>query len=232
MLERLFRSKKEQELRNEKEILEIEVERLKRDLMKKEAFIKCKNSLISEKENKVKEQNQWEEMERELKRYYKENNELKKTLEEREKVLELSHVKVFYLVPLEIYLSEVRYRSPLELLKKSGKNYVQDLNEKIIENLNIDEKVKELLKSKYEKFQKMEINWNVKTYLIKGEKLSKIYCKYRKFLNIISSETKEFMCDLEGYNFHESLKNYYSHNEIEELFDIYQEYMLRNRIEQ
>lgn len=230
MLGKLFRSKKEEELRSEKEVLEIEIERLRNDLKKKEAFIKCKNSFISENDNKKKQEQRWETMERELKKYHKENSELKKILEEGERILQLDYARSYYKLPVEKYFFEIRYKGMVESLKEKGIIYIQDLDLKIIETLDIDEKLRLSLKEKYQKFRKLEINWNMKTHLLKGEKISKLYYKNRKFLNIVLSENREFMCDLEKYKFQELINKGFTNKEVKELIDIYEEYMIENRI--
>ena len=51
MLKKRFKSKRESELTLKNEMLEIEIEKLKNEIRKKDGFLKCKNSLFIEKDN-------------------------------------------------------------------------------------------------------------------------------------------------------------------------------------
>ena len=231
MLKKLFKSKRESELILEKELLEIEIEKLKNEIRKKDGFLKCKNSLFIEKDNEKKQEKNWQEIEEQLKKYYTENKELREIIKESEKVISILHLKFNYLIQIEKYLYEARFKELVEILKKKENKFVQDLNEYVIERLSVEDSLKLELKRKFEKFQKLEINWEIKTQLLKGEKLSKIYSKHRKFINIMTNENKEFISDLDEYKFDILVDKSFSLDEIEELKRIYQDYMLKYRIE-
>lgn len=231
MLKKLFKSKKESELILEKELLEREVKKLKNEIRKKDYFLKCKNSLFIEKDTEKKQEKNWQEIEEKLKKYYTENNELRQFVKKSEKVISISCLKFNYLIQIEKYLYEARFKELVEILKGRGNKVVQDLNESVIENLSIEDSLKLELKRKFEKFQRLEINWETKTQLLKGEKISKIYLKYKKFTNIMRGENKEFISDLEGYRFDILINKGFSLNEIEELKKIYQDYISKYRIE-
>ncbi|WP_407536439.1 hypothetical protein [Cetobacterium somerae] len=231
MLKILFKPKKELTLMKEKDRLEVEIQRLKDEIRKKDGFLRCKNNIFIEKDNRRKQEENWQEMEEELKKYYKENNELRKYTSYSDQILSSSYLKFNYLIPIEKYLCEVRFRELVKILKKKGNNFVQDLNEFTIGSLSIEDNLKLELKKKFERFQSLQINWEMKTYLLKGEKISKIYFKNRRFINIMLSENKEFMSDLIGYNFDNLVNKEYSLDESEELKNIYQDYILRYRFE-
>ncbi|MEG0425118.1 MAG: hypothetical protein RR556_05235 [Cetobacterium sp.] len=231
MLRKLFKSKKESELMLKNEILEIEIEKLKNEIRKKDGFLKCKNSLFIEKDNEKKQEKNWEEIEAKLKKYYTENNELREVIKKSEKVISISHLKFNYLIQIEKYLYEARFKEVVEVLKKKGYKFAQDLNEYVIEHFSIEDTLKLELKKKLERFQKLEIAWEIKTQLLKGEKLSKIYSKHRKFTNIMISENKEFISDLDGYNFDILVNKGFSLDDIEELKRIYQAYISKYRVE-
>lgn len=231
MLGKLFKSKKESELMLKNEMLEIEIEKLKNEIRKKNGFLKCKNSLFIEKDNEKKQEKNWQEIEEQLKKYYTENNELREVIKKSEKVISISHLKFNYLIQIEKYLYETRFKELVEILKKKGHKFIQDLNEYVVENLSIEDTLELELKKKFEKFQKLEINWEIKTQLLKGEKLSKIYFKHRKFTNIMINENKEFVSDLDRYNFDILANKGFTLDEIEELKKNYQDYISKYRIE-
>lgn len=230
MLRKLFKSKKEAELILEKELLEIEIEKLRNEIRKKDGFLKCKNILFMEKDNEKKQEKNWQEIEEQLKKYYTENNELREIIKKSEKVISITHLKFNYLIQIEKYLYESRFKELVEILKKKGYKFMQDLNEYVIENLLIEDTLKLELGRKFKKFQRLEINWEIKTQLLKGEKVSKIYSKHRKFVNIMGNENKEFISDLEKYDFYILAKKGFSLDEIEELKKIYQNYILKYRV--
>lgn len=230
MLGKLFKSKKESELMLKNEMLEIEIEKLKNEIRKKDGFLKCKNSLFIEKDNEKKQEKNWEEIEEKLKKYYTENNELREVIKKSEKIISISHLKFNYLIQIEKYLYEARFKELVESLKKKGHKFVQDLNEYVIENLSIEDSLKLDLRRKFEMFQRLEINWEMKTQLLKGEKLSKIYLKHRKFTNLVINENKEFVSDLDGYNFDILANKGFALDEIEELKRIYQDYISKYRV--
>lgn len=231
MLKKLFISKRESELILEKEMFEIEIEKLKSEIKKKDDFLKCKNSLFIKQEEGKKQEENWQEIEEKLKKYYKENNELRESFKQSDKIISRTYLKFSYLIPIEKYLYEARFKKLVEILKNKGNRYIQHLNEYVIEYLSIEDNLKSDLKRKFEKFKNLEINWEMKTHLLKGEKLSKVYSKYRKFINIMLSENKEFISELEGYNFEDLVNKGYSLDEVEELKQIYQDYILACRIE-
>lgn len=230
MLKKLFKSKRESELILEKELLEIEIEKLKNEIRKKDGFLKCKNILFIEKDNEKKQERNWQEIEEQLKKYYAENNELREVIKKSEKVISISHLKFNYLIQIEKYLYEARFKKLVEILKKKGVKFIQDLNEYAVEHLSIEDTLKLELRRKFEKFQRLEINWEMKTQLLKGERLSKLYLKHRKFINIMMNENKEFVSDLDEYNFDILINKGFSLDEIEELKRIYQEYILNYRV--
>lgn len=231
MLKKLFKSKRESELILEKELLEIEVEKLKNEIRKKDGFLKCKNNLFIEKDNEKKQEKNWKEIEEQLKKYYTENNELRESIKKSEKIISIKQLKFSYMIQMEKYMSESKFKELVKILKKKGYEFIQDLNEYIIEHLSVEESLKLQLKGKLSKFQNLEINWEMKTYLLKGEKLSKIYLKHRKFVNIMLSENKEFISDLDGYSFENLIDKGLCLEEVEELKRIYQDYILKYRIE-
>lgn len=231
MLRKLFKSKKESELILKNEMLEIEIKKLKNEIRKKDGFLKCKNSLFIEKDNEKKQEKNWREIEAKLKKYYTENNELRGAIKKSEKIISISHLRFTYLIQIERYLYEARFKELAEILKNKGHKFVQNLNEYVIEHLSIEDTLKLELKKKFERFQKLEINWEIKTQLLKGEKLSKVYSKHRKFTNLMISENKEFISDLDGYNFDILVNKGFSLDDIEELKRIYQAYISKYRVE-
>lgn len=229
MLNKLFKSKKESELMLKKETLYKKINKIENKIKEQEKILSKKNETIRENE-KNKEEN-WQEIEIKLKKYYKENEELREILKKGEKIISKNSLKYNYLVPIEKYLFEAKAKELVIVLKNKGNNYVQDLNEYIIKYLSIEENLKLYLIKKFEKFKRFDISWEVKTYLINGEEISKVYTKNRKLINILYNENKKFMSELEEYDFKKLTNNGYSLEEIENFERVFQDYISKFRIE-
>lgn len=224
----LFKSKKEKELLNQQKSLEEIKESLEKKLGTIEMRLKCENDLIISKETQLKNQN-WEEFDKELKEQHYENTQLKNQLKNVEKIVPISCLNYNYLVPLEKYFTEHKFKYVVGALNSKGIKYVQDLNEIVINQLSIEEEIKEEIRKKYNKFINFKISWEIKTHLLKGDKLTKLYLKNRKFINRLLENNLEYVSDLESFNF-ESLKEIYTLKEIEELTEIYTSYLEKYRI--
>ena len=65
----------------------------------------------------------------------------------------------------------------------------------------------------------------------KGERISKIYSKNRKFINILGEEYIEFMDDLKNYNFDNLVDSGFSAEQIKEFRNKRDEYYLDKRVQ-
>lgn len=224
MISSLFKSKKVIEAEKDQYILEKEIKRLSLEIVKKDGFLKCKNDLFISKEKAGKKVYDWEKMGDELKKYHEENLALKKELEIINGILSLNCIENHYLIKIEKFLSEVRFSEVVNNLKLNGVIYVQCLNNYIIESLVEDEKLKNEILKRYEKFLNGIMNWELKTNLLKGEKITKIYSKHRKVINILNEKTICYMGELNYEIFDKLVEAGYSQEEIKALKDIYDDY--------
>lgn len=224
MISSLFKSKKVVEAEKDQKILEKEIKRLSLEIVKKDGFLKCKNDLFISKEKAGKKVYDWEKMGDELKKYHEENIALKKELEKINEILSINCIENHYLIKIEKFLSEIRFSESVNNLKLNGVLYVQCLNNYIIENLVEDEKLKNEIIKRYENFLNGIMNWELKTNLLKGEKITKIYSKYRKVINILNEKTICYMDELNHEILDRLVESGYSQEEIKTLKDIYDDY--------
>ncbi|MGL4508665.1 hypothetical protein [Cetobacterium sp.] len=224
MISSIFKSKKVAEAEKNQKILEKEIKRLSLEIIKKDGFLKCKNDLIISKEKAGKKVYDWEKMGDELKKYHEENLVLKKELEKINEILSINCIENHYLIKIEKFLSEIRFSESVNNLKLNGVLYVQCLNNYIIENLVEDEKLKNEIIKRYENFLNGIMNWELKTNLLKGEKITKIYSKYRKVINILNEKTICYMDELNHEILDRLVEYGYSQEEIKTLKDIYDDY--------
>lgn len=224
MISSLFKSKKVVEAEKDQKIMEKEIKRLSLEIVKKDGFLKCKNDLFISKEKAGKKVYDWEKMGDELKKYHEENIALKKELEKINKILSIDCVENHYLIKIEKFLSEIRFSESVNNLKLNGVLYVQCLNDYIIESLVEDEKLRSEILKRYKNFLNGIMNWELKTNLLKGEKITKIYSKYRKVINILNEKTICYMDELNHDILDRLVESGYSQEEIKILKDIYDDY--------
>lgn len=224
MISSLFKSKKVVEAEKDQKIMEKEIKRLSLEIVKKDGFLKCKNDLFISKEKAGKKVYDWEKMGDELKKYHEENIALKKELEKINKILSIGCVENHYLIKIEKFLSEIRFSESVNNLKLNGVLYVQCLNDYIIESLVEDEKLRSEILKRYKNFLNGIMNWELKTNLLKGEKITKIYSKYRKVINILNEKTICYMDELNHDILDRLVESGYSQEEIKILKDIYDDY--------
>ncbi len=224
MISSLFKSKKVVEAEKDQKIMEKEIKRLSLEIVKKDGFLKCKNDLFISKEKAGKKVYDWEKMGDELKKYHEENIALKKELEKINKILSIDCVENHYLIKIEKFLSEIRFSESVNNLKLNGVLYVQCLNDYIIESLVENEKLRSEILKRYKNFLNGIMNWELKTNLLKGEKITKIYSKYRKVINILNEKTICYMDELNHDILDRLVESGYSQEEIKTLKDIYDDY--------
>lgn len=217
MISSLFKSKKVIEAEKNQKNLEEEIKRVSSEIIKKDRFLKCKNDLIISREKADKRTYDWEKMGDELKRYHEENTALKKELEKINKILSINCTENNYLIKIEKFLSEVRFSEAVNNFKLNGILYVQCLNDYIIESLVEDEKIKNEILKRYKNFLNGIMNWELKTNLLKGEKVTKIYSKYRKVINILNEKTICYMDELNHEILDKLVEVGYSQESIETL---------------
>lgn len=224
MISGLFKSKRVIEAEKNQKMLESEIKKVSLELVKKDGFLKCKNDLIISKEKAEKNIYDWEKMGNELKKYHEENFKLKEELDRINNILCINFLDNYYLIKIERFLFEIRFSEVINDLKLNGVVYVQCLNDYIIESLVEDEKLKSEILKRYNNFLEGVMSWDLKTNLLKGEKVTKIYSKYRKIVNILNERSICYMDEL-NYDVIDSFINYgYNESEIEIFKSIYDDY--------
>ncbi|MGL4988540.1 MAG: hypothetical protein ACRCYT_00100 [Cetobacterium sp.] len=224
MIRDLFKSKQTLEIEKNQKILNNEIKKLSLEILKKESFIKCKNDFFISKESKEKKTFEWERIEEELKKYNKENLLLKNDCERIMKILDIDSLNKQYLVKISKLIPELRFKKIVKNFKKNGVVYIQCLNRYLIETSIEDEKMKSEVLKRYNKFLIDIMPWDLKTNLIKGDKVTKIYSKYRRLINILNDKSICYMGDL-NIKFLENLEEFsFSKDEIDIFKSIYINY--------
>lgn len=143
---------------------------------------------------------QLELIEKNIKDTKEENERLKQTIDEYN--LSSKKEKHYYKVDIEKFFSASRFKELANAIIDKGIIYLQDLTLETFDLLSQDIKNITEGKNRFQKYLTKEfIEWEVVTYLNKGERVSKVYNKSRKLTNIFSENDIEFMEDLLKFNF-------------------------------
>lgn len=143
---------------------------------------------------------QLELIEKNIKDTKEENERLKQTIDEYN--LSSKKEKHYYKVDIEKFFSASRFKELANAIIDKGIIYLQDLTLETFDLLSQDIKNINEGKNRFQKYLTKEfIEWEVVTYLNKGERVSKVYNKSRKLTNVFSENDIEFMEDLVKFNF-------------------------------
>ena len=224
MIGGLFRSKKLIEAEKNQKLLESEIKKLSMELVKKDGFLKCKNDLFISKENMSIDTFDWRKKGDELTKYHEENLLLKKELEKITKILNLKDSRVRYRIKINKFLFEARFNEEVKNFKLNNVNYAQQLNVELIENLVDDSKIKNEILKRYENFINEIMLWELKTNLIKGEKITVVYSKSRKLINVLNEKSVSYMGDLNIDILNQLSEDSFTNEEIDGFKRIFEEY--------
>lgn len=172
---------------------------------------------------------QLELIEKNIKDTKEENDRLKQVIDEYN--LSSKKEKYYYKVDIEKFYSAARFKELANTIINNGIVYLQDLTLEFFDTLSQDIKNLEEGKIRFQKFLTKEfIEWEVVTYLNKGERVSKLYSKSRKLVNIFIENDIEFMEDLINFDFSKLVDLGFKDSQIEEFILKRDEYYQERRV--
>ena len=172
---------------------------------------------------------QLELIEKNIKDTKEENDRLKQVIDEYN--LSSKKEKYYYKVDIEKFYSAARFKELANTIVNNGIVYLQDLTLEFFDTLSQDIKNLEEGKIRFQKFLTKEfIEWEVVTYLNKGERVSKLYSKSRKLVNIFIENDIEFMEDLINFDFSKLVDLGFKDSQIEEFTLKRDEYYQERRV--
>lgn len=216
-----------------------ELEQLNLSLIKKLSYLQKeldeKNSLIDsisskKTESKSDYSKQWQIMEKNLRNLQDENRILKENLLKMDKIIPSEQWKYSFLVDVKTFFSAAKYTKLRVIFEEKNIIFLKDIQDSMFEEFFGNERFAKDAHIRFSNYKKGKIDWDIKTYLIKGDKVSKIFSKHRKFLNILSENNIEFMIDLENFDFQKLKKFGFNKKEIEYLNSIYETYISERKI--
>ncbi|MDO4589735.1 MAG: hypothetical protein Q4B33_07695 [Fusobacterium sp.] len=138
--------------------------------------------------------------------------------------------KYTYKIEVERFFSSSRFQELNRTLEENNILYLQDLNLDILEKFSGKVKNIDDAKKRYGEFLNKKMSWDIVTQLNKGERISKIYSKSRKFINILGDEYLEFMDDIKNYDFDSLFEYGFTEEQIKEFREKRDEYYLEKRV--
>lgn len=225
---KLFNNKNIKELEKINLTLSEKLQNLQKELEEKEVLISNYSSLQSKPNTDYSKQ--WQLMEKNLRNLQEENRMLKENFIKLNRIIPKQQWQYSFLVDLHHFYSANKFVSIREKLLESGVKYLQEINEEMFSTLLKEDRYVQEGLQKFLDYKKGIIDWDVKTFLMKGDKVTKIYQKSRKFLNILSEQNIEFMIDLESFNF-QSLNEFgFSQEDIDAFKQKYESYNAERKI--
>ena len=225
---KLFNNKNIKELEKINLTLSEKLQNLQKELEEKEVLISNYSSLQSKPNTDYSKQ--WQLMEKNLRNLQEENRMLKENFIKLNRIIPKQQWQYSFLVDLHHFYSANKFVSIREKLFESGIKYLQDINEEMFSTiLKEDRYVQEGLQ-KFLDYKNGIIDWDVKTFLIKGDRVTRIYQKSRKFLNILSEKNIEFMVELESFDFQSLSEFGFSQDDIDAFKQKYESYNAERKI--
>lgn len=225
---KLFNNKNIKELEKINLTLSEKLQNLQKELEEKEVLISNYSSLQSKPNTDYSKQ--WQLMEKNLRNLQEENRMLKENFIKLNRIIPKQQWQYSFLVDLHYFYSANKFVSIREKLLESGVKYLQEINEEMFSTLLKEDRYVQEGLQKFLDYKRGIIDWDVKTFLMKGDKVTKIYQKSRKFLNILSEQNIEFMVDLESFDF-QSLNEFgFSQEDIDAFKQKYESYNAERKI--
>lgn len=133
----------------------------------------------------------------------------------------------YYRVDVERFFYSSKFKDLVAYLKENDINYIEELDLSGLTGIkNINEARLRLEKFKTRKF----IEWDILTYMNRGDRVTKVFSKSRKLTNLFADEDIEYMEDVRDYDFSKLLIMNFTPKLIKEFEKIREEYYIERRV--
>ncbi len=131
---------------------------------------------------------------------------------------------ISYRVLINDYYEARKFESFKKLCEELGLVYVDQLESLDFSNLALTETKIKNAKSYFEEYRSGYYDLDLKNYLIKGDKISKIFFRFRSFVKYCKKSNLNYMVELETLNFESLLDEDFTDIQIEKIKAKIQEY--------
>ncbi|MGL4393423.1 MAG: hypothetical protein ACRCSK_08335 [Fusobacteriaceae bacterium] len=202
--------------RLEKEVFSKNIE-LEKAVKKYEEF---EQSINDEKKNQNIQERQVEIYDKNLREIKKENDLLKEkvALMESKCIELLPAIKYPYKIFIDKLFVPTKFKDLLSEFSTANVKFISDIDGS---NTNLlSEEARKILENFYNGICEFEI----KLVGVKGERVSRVFSKYRKFCAHLQAGYIEFMSELKDYNFYQLIEYGFKSEQIKEIIQISEEY--------
>lgn len=109
--------------------------------------------------------------------------------------------KIKFRLPAELLFSSSKYDEVLKTLSSKDINFIDDIDSDTLREALEGCKNSKSAINLFKEYKDGHYNWDIKTFLTKGHKLSKIFLRQRKLLGYFNDSYMEFLVDLENFDF-------------------------------
>lgn len=143
----------------------------------------------------------------------------------------ISDKKIYnYKISVEDFFNNSKSKEIVETLKNHNINYIDDLDLNTFESLLLEIKNYSDCKKKFIDFLNDKMDWDTKTFRIKGERIKKVFSKSRKFLTYANDNYLQFMDDISDFDMRVLYDEGFTKNAIVELVEKKEIYFNENTI--
>ncbi|MGF6906245.1 hypothetical protein [Fusobacterium sp. PH5-44] len=145
--------------------------------------------------------------------------------------ISLSDKKIYnYKISIDDFFNNSKSKEIVETLKNNNINYIDDIDTSTFESLLLETKNYSECKKKFIDFLDGKMDWDTKTFKLKGERIKKIFSKSRKFLTYANDNYLQFMDDISDFDMRVLYDEGFTKNTIIELIEKKETYFNENTI--
>lgn len=208
----------EKKLRDKISALESDISRKNKeisDLINEIERINHSEAPVIPKQQDVFNNKQLELIEKNIKETKEENSVLKNVIAQYN--LKIGKEKYYYKIDVHKFFNSTKFSEVVDFFIKNEIKYIQDLTDEFMNKIPENLKNLEEAKIKLDHFWTRDfIEWDIITYLNKGDRVSRIFSKSRKFTNLLNDEGIEFIEDMIDYDFSKLIDKGFTEKKIEE----------------
>lgn len=189
-----------------------EIDKLKEELEDKDSHVKIDKNLLEKLEHELKSRDvkikTLEEINKELNKNLLLQNFQKKNISE-----ELFSFKLL----ISDYYGARKFESFRKVCEESSIFYVDDLEKMDFDSLALTNTKIKNAKNMYDEYKKGIYDLDIKTYLIKGDKISQVFFRFRSFVKYCNKNNYYYVLDLDKIDFNALLDNNFNSEQIEKI---------------
>lgn len=216
-----------------------EIETLEKELEEKGTSVKIDKNLLEKLEQELKNRDyKIKDLETQNKELENRNKELEEKTKELSKDIRIDLVEekdidpdfVNYKLLISDYYEARKFESFKKACENRGLVYMEELDNIDFDDLPItDTKIKNA-RLYYEEYKKGYYDLDIKTHMIKGEKVNKVFFRFRSFVKFCKKSNYNYMIELDNLDFDKLIEHNFNEGQIEKLKNKLSEYNELKRI--